>query len=422
MKALIFFLFFAISTLVCKGQVVTTIAGSTQGFLDGTGNTAKFNLPTGVAIDNVGNIYVADNENHKIRKITAEGVVTTFAGSTQGFADGQGTMAQFNTPRGIAVDLQGNVYVADGNNHKIRKITPAGSVTTVAGTTQGFANGNVSIAKFFVPYGVATDNTGAIYVADSANHKIRKISPSGEVTTLAGSTQGFSDGSGILAKFNLPTAVAIDASGNVYVADYFNHKIRKITSVGLVSTLAGSTSGFVNGSGIMAKFNLPYGVTTDSNGNVYVGDVFNSCIRKITPSGFTTTLAGTGNYGATDGVGTEAEFFRPSGVVTDMVGNIYVTDTNNNRIRKISQELSIGQIKKNTKIIIYPNPVETVLELQVENNVILNKVRIIDLSGKIILTQTFNCTNINVENLIKGMYILEVFSDNEKQVFKIFKQ
>ncbi|WP_396217240.1 T9SS type A sorting domain-containing protein [Flavobacterium sp.] len=319
--------------------VVTTFAGSgASGFANGTAITAEFMSPSGVAIDGSGNIYVADVNNNRIRKITSAGIVSTLAGAgVPGFTDGIGATSRFSFPKGVAVDGVGNIYVADTNNNRIRKITSAGVVTTLAGSgSSGFADGTGISAQFNSPNGVAVDASGNVYVSDGNNNRIRKITPSAVVTTLAGSgIAGFADGTGSIAKFYSPNGVAVDGSGNVYVSDYINNKIRKITTAGLVSTLAGSgSSGFADGTGISAHFHLLQGLAVNSSGDVYVGE-FNK-IRKITPSGVVTTIAGYGSPGYADGTGTNALFYSPKGVATDIVGNVYVADSNNNRIRKIT--------------------------------------------------------------------------------------
>ena len=318
--------------------LVSTLAGSIWGLRDGSGTSAEFNYPIGVELDAAGNVYVADSDNHLIRKITPEGVVSTLAGSTEGFRDGAGRSAQFNYPYGVAVDAAGNVYVADESNNLIRKITPEGVVSTLAGSTEGSADGAGTSAQFNSPTDVAVDAAGNVYVADLVNHLIRKITPEGLVSTLAGSTEGFRDGSGRSAQFNSPAGVTVDAEGNVYVADYLNDRIRKITPEGLVSTLAGSTEGFSDGSGTSAQFNGPAGVTVDATGNVYVADEFNHRIRKVTPEGLVSTLAGS-TVGFRDGIGRSAQFNRPSGVAVDATGNVYVADLVNHRIRRIEWEM-----------------------------------------------------------------------------------
>jgi streptogramin lyase len=298
-----------------------------------------------VAVDGSGNVYVADTTNELIRKITSAGVVTTLAGTALavGSANGTGAAARFNSPTEVAVDTAGNVYVADTNNHLIRKITPAGVVTTLAGTAgaTGSADGTGTAATFKFPYGVAVDGSGNVYVADTINHLIRKITSAGVVTTLAGTAgaTGSTNGTGAAARFDSPSGVAVDGSGNVYVADATNDLIRKITSAGVVTTLAGTAgaAGQTNGTGAAARFDSPSGVAVDGSGNVYVADTINHLIRKITPAGVVTTLAGTaGATGSADGTGTAATFKFPYGVAVDGSGNVYVADTNNDLIRKIN--------------------------------------------------------------------------------------
>ena len=215
-----------------RSTMVTTLAGSgVAGYADGTGTAAQFYSPNGVVVDSSGTLYVADSSNNRIRKITPAGVVTTLAGSgVAGYADGTGTAAQFNYPNGIAVDSSGMVYVADTNNERIRTITPTGVVTTFAGTgAYGFADGTAITARFYLPNSIVVDSSGTVYVADSYNMRIRKITPAGVVTTLAGSgVAGFADGTTAAALFRYPSGIAVDSSGTVYVADYGNNRIRKI--------------------------------------------------------------------------------------------------------------------------------------------------------------------------------------------------
>ncbi|PKV50333.1 NHL repeat-containing protein [Aquimarina sp. MAR_2010_214] len=302
----------------------------------GTGFANLYDDPTGVAVDGSGNVYVADFSNHVIRKITPSGVISTYAGSgTPGFADGNATTARFNFPFGVAVDAAGNVYVADRNNHRIRKITPAKVVTTVAGGIQGYLDATGTGARFNHPQGVTVDGSGNIYVADNQNHRIRKITPAGAVSTFAGSQEGFADATGTGARFDNPSGITVDTNGNLYVADNQNHRIRKITPAAVVTTLAGrALAGFVDGPGTSARFLNPTGVAVDASGNVYVADRLNQRIRKVTSAGVVSTIAGSIS-GFADGIGTVAKFRHPSGVAVDASGNVYVADERNNRIRKI---------------------------------------------------------------------------------------
>jgi sugar lactone lactonase YvrE len=277
--------------------------------------------------------------NNLIRKVTAAGVVSTLAGSTTGGHDnGTGTAATFGWPTGVAVDGSGTVYVADTMNNMIRKITPAGEVSTLAGSsTMGQADGIGSAATFNKPFGIAVDAAGTIFVADEGNSLIRKITPIGEVSTLAGSTaSGNTDGTGTAASFNHPTGVAVDASGNVYVADTNNNLIRKITPAGVVSTLAGSTiSGHADGTGTAASFCEPRGIAVDASGTVYVSDSGNNLFRSITPAGVVSTHAGLTRKGHADGTGAAASFFNPGAIAIDASGAVYMADTSNNMIRKL---------------------------------------------------------------------------------------
>lgn len=323
---------------------VTTFAGAADtGNADGAGVAARFDFPYALAADGAGNVYIADSNNQTIRKITAAGTVTTLAGSAGvfGSSDGKGSLAQFSSPQGVAVDKAGNLYVTDTNNQTVRRISPAGVVTTLAGTAgiTGSADGNGGEAQFDLPSGVAVDGSGNIYVADSNNQTIRKITPAGTVITFAGSAgiHGATDGLGGAARFSGPQGVAVDGSGNVYVADTNNQAVRKISPAGNVTTLAGAVgvAGSADGTGTAARFNYPFSLAVDASGNVYVADLWNSTIRKITPEGVVTTLAGVAKTpGTADGQGNVARFCGPRAVAFDGVGRIFVADTGNNVIRK----------------------------------------------------------------------------------------
>jgi serine/threonine-protein kinase len=331
-------------TLSCAAAQadVTTLAGSTTfGSANGTGSVAEFHDPAGVALDSAGDVYVADSANNEIREVTSAGVVTTLAGSTTaGSADGTGAAASFYDPQGIAVNSAGDIFVADSGNNEIRMITPAGVVSTLAGsTTAGSANGTGSAAAFNDPTGVAVDAAGDIIVADTDNNEIRMVTPAGVVSTLAGSTTaGSANGTGSAASFYHPTGVAVDASGNIYVADYGNNEIREITPAGVVTTLAGSTTqGDANGTGSAASFFGPIGVAVDGSGMIYVTDSLNNEIRAVSAAGVVSTLAGSPVAGSANGTGSAASFDTPFGIaVVQASGVLYVGDFGNNQIRQIT--------------------------------------------------------------------------------------
>ncbi len=332
---------------VTPAGVVTTFAGraGAPGAADGIGTAATFDTPQDVATDVGGNVYVADYYNNDIRKIAPDGTVTTLAGTPKvsGSADGTGAGAAFAHPVGVAADGVGNVYVADTGNHTIRKIGPGGVVTTLAGTAgaPGSADATGPAARFSYPAKLVADGGGNLYVADSGNQTLRMITPAGVVTTLAGAAgaRGSADGTGAAARFFNPSGVAVDGGGNVYVGDTGNHTLRKVAHGGVVTTLAGSAAvaGSADGTGAAAGFSTPEGVATDAAGNVYVGDMDNGTVRKITPAGEVTTLAGTpGVIGHADGAGPAASFTYPSGLAVDGAGNVYVADVGNHTIRKIT--------------------------------------------------------------------------------------
>ncbi|WP_082994860.1 MULTISPECIES: cadherin domain-containing protein [Aquimarina] len=316
---------------------VSTFAGNSSGYVDGTGTAARFALPSGCTVDSHGNLFIADGTNHSIRKVTPAGVVTTFAGGSPGYADGTGTAAKFNYPYDIAIDANDNLYIADSNNNRIRKITPAGVVTTLAGSgASGSANGTGTAARFNGPRGVAVDASGNVYVSDYGNHRIRKVTPTGVVTNLAGGPVGFADGTGLNARFNHPSGLTVNSNGDIYVCDNSNHRVRKITPAGVVATIVGNgTAGFLDNTGTSARFSYPRDITVDANDNLYVTDFGNRRVRKITPAKVVTTIAGNGATGSADGNGPSATFNSAYGIAFAGSGIFYVTDNGSSRIRKI---------------------------------------------------------------------------------------
>lgn len=324
----------------CEVTVSTLAGNGVAGFKDGTGSAARLSYPYGLAVGPDGTIYVADEGNHRIRKITPEGVVSTFAGSgSQAFANGTGTAAAFSNPSGVAVASDGTVYVSDAYNHRIRKITPDAIVSTFAGSGNAtFANGTGAAASFWNPGAIALDGSGNVYVADTSNHRIRKITPGGVVTTLAGSgSAGSADGVGTAASFNRPIGLAVNGEGVVYVADTSSQRIRKIAPDGSVTTVAGSgLGGFSDGNGSSATFSAPSGIAIDTTGTLYVADYNNNRIRMISPSGDVTTIAGTGAAGSNNGVGSVATFHAPKGIAIDAQGVLYVSDRDKHDVRRIT--------------------------------------------------------------------------------------
>jgi sugar lactone lactonase YvrE len=303
---------------------LSDFAGSgAQGFTNGPAAIATFTYMLGLAADGAGNLYVSDTNNNAIRKVTPAGDVSTFVPGLAGV-------------RGIAVDTAGNAYAAEAGNNRILKILPDGSSSNLASCT--------------APNGVAVDGAGNVYVSStgvSSNEVIRKITPAGAVSTLAGDPlagPGFADGPAASARFNGAAGVAVDVAGNVYVADYNNHRIRKITPAGDVSTLAGSSAGFADGTGGAAQFHGPWGLTIDGSGNLYVGELSNHRIRKVTPAGVVTTIAGDGTVGHADGF--PGQVAGPYGLALNPAGDLFSTDSyvESNRIRKLSMNPSPGEL------------------------------------------------------------------------------
>ena len=366
MNRIIFLLFigaFLISSTV-SAQLVSTIAGviETPGFNDGQALSSRFFNPHGIAIDGAGNIYVADRYNHTIRKVSIDGVVSTLAGKPgfSGNQDGTGESARFNEPWGLCASTDGIVYVADTKNNKIRRVDLDGTVKTIAGTGNfGSSNAQGLAATFGNPTGIELDAFGNLYVADHLTHIIRKIDNRGIVTTIAGIPYipGGEDGFGREAQFWRPYGLTLDNDGNILVADEWNHKIRRVTPEGQVTTVAGSGDvGIINGAADIASFNYPWDMTVDAENNIYVADGYNYVIRKIDVNGEVTSYAGKPlTSGAVDGVGDQATFSGATSIAWDRTtGSLFVGDAYNHLIRMITTEskpsLSIISTNSDTQL------------------------------------------------------------------------
>ncbi|QDH81644.1 gluconolactonase [Echinicola soli] len=320
--------------------MVSTLAGNSDyGLVDGMGNAASFRNPEGVAVHPDGYLIVTDRTNNSIRQVSFDGSVTTVLGTGQrGYLDGPVAGALLDYPWKSCVDKDGNIYIADRDNHVVRKIDPRGAVSTVAGTgVAGFNDGAADQAQFDQPLDVAVSEEGVLYVADNRNHRIRRIDVDGTVSTVTGSEQGNQNGNLQDATFRYPSGLDIDGKGNIFVADRINHLIRKIDlNAGQVSTVAGDGSqGTRDGQLMNAQFNNPYGITVTDEGNLVIADLSNHKIRLIDEEKVL-TIAGSVS-GFLDGVGRTAQFYNPTDV-TSHDGHIYVADLGNHRVRKIEQK------------------------------------------------------------------------------------
>ncbi|MFE7622557.1 RICIN domain-containing protein [Streptomyces sp. NPDC057509] len=338
---------------------ISTVAGTGSAGADGDGGpavSAQVNYPNGVAMDRTGTLYVADYGGHRVRKITTDGKISTFAGTGSGTFGGDGgpaVLAKLKNPCGVAVDGAGNVYIADSENYRVRKVTPDGNISTVVGASTSTTSGDgglATAARLNRPTGVAVDGDGVLYIADYSGHRVRKVGTDGKISTFAGTGSGTFGGDGgraISAQLRSPYGVAVDGEGNLYIADRGNHRIRKVKPDGNISTIAGTGSAKFSGDGgpaAEAALNTPFAVVADSTGALYIADYGNHAVRKITADGGISTVAGTGTGGVDgdNGPAAAAQLKNPTGVALDCVDTLYISDHNNNRIRKVSSAKMAG--------------------------------------------------------------------------------
>jgi sugar lactone lactonase YvrE len=339
---------------VAQGGNITTLVGDGTAAYAGDGGpaaSAQIYHPEGLALDSVGNLYIADYGNSRIRMVNPEGVISTVAGiGTKGYSgdDGPATSAQINGPMGVAVDSAGNLYIAEYGNNRIRKVTLAGVISTVAGNgTKGFSGdgGPATSAKLNGPTGIAVDSAGNLYIADYGNSRIRMVTSAGVISTVAGDgTSGFGGDGGpaTSAQFYYPEGVAVDSAGNLFISDSSNNRIRMVNPAGIISTVAGSGSGGYGGDNIPATsgtLNGPIGVAVNSAGVLFIADYNNQRIRMVSPTGVISTVAGDGtkNYGGDDGPAISAQLNGPIGVAVNSAGVLFIADYYNNRIRMVAE-------------------------------------------------------------------------------------
>lgn len=423
-----------------EAQIITTIAGGGSG---GTGDggpatAATFSNPHFLAFDKFGNLFISDFAGCNIRKIDQSGKITTVVGpgSFGVVGDGEPATAAFvKFPEGIACDTFGNLYIADHQNYRIRKVdVSTGIISTIAGTgTATFTGtgdgGPATAATFYTPGDVKFDKKGNLYVSDNSAGTIRKINSSGIITAFAGigHSSGFSGDGGpaTVALFNDPTSLAIDDIGNVYVSDALNKRVRKIDTFGIITTIAGTGIALYNGDGILATTaNVgPLGIAFH-NSNLYITDS-NQRMRRVDPSGIIHTVVGTGETGFSGdgGPATNAKISNGGGITVDSCENIFFSDVLNVRIRKVTFPhcgyLSTTEIQKETSLSIYPNPTTT--ELTITSTDKINQITITNLIGQTIHTHKYNTEKVEIEvaNLPKGIYFIKI---NNTEVRKFAKQ
>jgi len=438
---IILFLFVVLTKNSFTQNWVSTYAGSTLGLVDGDTTVAKFGGPFGLCIDDADNLYIADADNNCIRKITSAGIVSTYAGTgVAGYADGVATSAQFKAPSDLCIDNAGNVYVSDFENQRIRKIDITGNVTTIAGNGNiGFVDGNNADAEFDYPRGIVMDSEGNLFISDSWNHRIRKINladsivstfAGGGINTGVSSIGDLVDDSDTSARFYTPSGLAIDGEDNIYVADAYNHRIRMITPEAVVSTVAGSgpigpgVGGYSNGDALSSLLNTPTEVFISNDGRLFIGDTYNYRIRLLEDENLY-DVAGNGDAGYEDGIDSLAEFKYTRGLVLDAArDHLFVCDYNNRRIRKVTLNYftEVENIIAEKNMEIYPNPNNGVFQICNSQNVIQLNIQISDATGRTIFEKISNFEmflNIDISGSKPGIYFVKIFNDDIFQMHTI---
>jgi sugar lactone lactonase YvrE len=386
-------------------QIVSTIAGSSQGFIDANGLSAQFSNPQSICADAFGNLYVSDRDNHKIRKIDTFGNVTTFAGSSQGFQDDLGTNAKFSNPTGICIDTEGSLYVADSGNYKIRKISANGYVTTYAGSTQGTATGTLLTAQFTNPKALCFDSFGNLYVGDY-DSGLKKISPNGIVSNVIGQVY--------------INTICADLSGNIYYSYSGSRQIMKVSTdatISLYYTVSQIPSNTQPGQYI---FYIIKGICFNNLGDLIISIDNHRILKKNANNNYDSTISGGYDGNFMDGNAINARFNNPSGLYIDQLNNIFIADQGNHRIRKITNNALQNQSNLIPLIKIYPNPASH--NLTINGLELISNIEIYDNLGKRIYFENEPDDVINIEFLTKGIYLLKLTSDKINMSYKFIKE
>ncbi len=433
---------FALNAPTAGAQVIATFAGTgANGYTgdDTLATYAELSGPSGIAVDGPGNVYIADRNNNVVRKVSTTGIITTFAGTgTAGYSGngGAATAAKLNQPYSVATDAAGNVYISDHGNNVVRVVnTTSGIINTYAGNgTAGFVGdtGLASLAELNGPQGIATDNAGNLYIADAVNGIVRKVNTFGKISTIAGNhTTGYSgdNGAAISASLHSPSGVAVDASGNVYIADVLNHVVRKVTYLtGIITTIAGNNTMGGTGDGgaaTSAQLSFPSSVSLDMAGSLYIADQGNNKIRRVDSLGMISTFAGSGTAGYTGdyGLPMNAELSAPNAVYADGWMRIYIPDYNSNVVRIVRQG-SAGVAATNALsagIKTYPNPTAGMFTVEIPAVAGNSMITVNDVLGNVVATNytSVQRSTVDLRNMPAGNYIVKVVSGNKTYTGKV---
>lgn len=434
MKKTILSLFILLTCVTVKSQTLTTIAGNgTVGYFGdgGPAVSALLDHPNQLAFDQLGNLYIAEDYGNVVRKIDALGIITTVAGTGAAGFSGDGSLAinaELNRATGVAVDNLGNIYICDADNFRIRKVdATTGIIQTIAGTgTEGYSGDGAAAINATLGFssGLCFDQVGNLYIAvQGMGYCVRKIDTGGIISTIAGTGTSGYNGDGALAvnaQLNSPASLCIDATGNLYIGDLGGMRVRKVNTSGIISTVAGNGSTATGGDGGLAtsaQLFYPYGVAVDADGNMYICESGNNRIRKVNASGIISAFAGTGGllggYGGDNGPLLAAQFNHPSSIVLDADGNIFIGDFENNAVRKITA-LSTGIDAANAvsklNVSVYPNPFSECTTIHFSGPQDNATISVVDVLGQVLSATRFTGSQfvLNKGAMAAGVYFVQV--------------